>query len=314
MKVLVTGGCGFVGSHLSEELLARGEEVTVIGLTCGLENIKTFQNDVSFSKVDVRNYDHVKRVIQPDIDAIFHLASLVNVDDSRRLPMRFLETNVNGTVNLLESARKAGTDQFIYMSTCEVYGNVPEGKADETHPTDPRSPYAASKFAAERYALSYAHTYGTAPSIKVVRGFNQYGPRQSAEPSGGVIAKFSRALVEEEPLRIYGNGEQTRDYVFVKDTVDALTRVLSTDIPSGEVINIATAEDQSILHIAQSLCKLDGVDPDTKIRFLAGRPGELLRSRGDWAKAHDVLGWQPSTPFQEGLKETLAWYRQNLVS
>lgn len=308
MNILVTGGCGFIGSHLSQKLLEKGEDVHILGLRCGLENIKSFQSDVTFSKIDVRDYLKVSNVVKGDIDAIFHLASLVNVDDSRHFPMRFLETNVTGTVNLLEAARKAGIGQFIYMSTCEVYGNIPMGKANETHPTDPRSPYAASKFAAERYVLSYAHTFGATPTLKIARGFNQYGPRQSSGSSGAVIAKFAAALVNEEPLVVFGKGDQTRDYVFVRDTVDALVRLLYADVPTGDVINIATGEEEAVREIASSLCKLYGADPKESIRNSSDRPGEILRSCGDWTKAKRVLGWSPTTQFQDGLKKTLSWF------
>lgn len=308
MKILVTGGCGFIGSHLCQELLGRGEDVHVLGLRCELENIKSFRSDVTFSKVDVRDYSKVASIVEKDIDAIFHLASLVNVDESRHSPMPFLETNVNGTVNLLEAARKAGIGQFIYMSTCEVYGNIPFGKADEVHPTDPRSPYAASKFAAERYALSYSHTFGANPTIKIARGFNQYGPRQSSGSSGALIPRFATALANDGPLVVFGRGDQTRDYVFVRDTVDALVRLMYADVPTGDVINIATGKEESVKEIAWSLCTLYGADPEERVQFAADRPGEILRSCGDWTKAKRVLGWSPTTQFEDGLKKTLSWF------
>ncbi|MFQ5884215.1 MAG: dTDP-glucose 4,6-dehydratase, partial [Thermoplasmata archaeon] len=260
------------------------------------------------------NYEEVANVVDDDIEAIFHLASLINVDESRDLPMEFFQTNVLGTVNLLEHARIRGVDQFIYMSTCEVYGNVPQGHADENHRTEPRSPYAASKFAAERYILSYAHTYAEGPTMKIVRGFNQYGPRQDSGPKGGVIAKFARWLINEKPITIYGSGEQTRDYVFVKDTVGALVQVLNAEIPSGDIINIATGKDRSIKSIAWSMCELENVDPKQRVKFAPGRPGELLRSCGDWSKAREVLGWRPRTEFEEGLRRTLVWYKENSPS
>ena len=308
MAILVTGGCGFIGSHLSEELLSRGCEVRVLGLRCGQENIRTFQDEVSFSRVDVRDYEKVTNAVDDEIEVIFHLASLVNVDESREMPLEFLTTNVTGTVNLLERARIKGIKKFIYMSTCEVYGNIPTGRATESHPTDPRSPYAASKFAAERYLLSYAHTYPEGPTINIVRGFNQFGPRQNSGPDGAVIAKFARSLVNGESLSIFGKGEQTRDYVFVEDTVDALVRVLEAELPTGDVTNVATGKERSVHEIAVSMCELENADPERRIRFAADRPGEILRSCGDWSKAAEILGWKPSTSFKEGLSKTLTWF------
>ncbi|MFQ5911154.1 MAG: dTDP-glucose 4,6-dehydratase [Thermoplasmata archaeon] len=310
MAVLVTGGCGFIGSHLSEGLLERGHEVRVIGLRCDRQNMRSFQDDVSFTKVDVRNYEHVSNIVDDDIEAIYHLASLINVDESRETPMEFLQTNVVGTVNLLECARIMQVPQFIYMSSCEVYGNIPKGKANEKHPTEPRSPYAASKFAAERYILSYAHTYSGEPTVKIVRGFNQYGPRQNSGSRGAVIAKFAKALLGDEGVTIYGRGDQTRDYVFVKDTVDALVRVLEAKIPSGEIINVATGRDRAIRDIAWAMCEHLDIDPEERVSFIEERPGEIIRSCGDWTRARQVLGWKPRTEFEDGLEQTLAWFKQ----
>lgn len=307
MSILVTGGCGFIGSHLVEELLRRGREVTVLGNNCQLENLQAVQGRYKSIRGDIRDKEVINRAIDQDVEGILHLAALINVDQSIHSPELFLDTNVIATVHIMDTARKRNIPKLLYMSTCEVYGNIPEGRADEEHPTNPRSPYAASKFAAERYLLAYASTYDR-PNIVVVRGFNQFGPRQNAGQNGAVIPKFITRLLGNGKLQLHGDGSQTRDYVYVKDTVRGLADAFEHETPNGEVINLATGIETSIKELAVAVCKLAGKDPGDYIEFVKDRPGQLVRSCGDYSKAKRLLGWAPSLPFEQRLTETFDWY------
>jgi len=307
MSILVIGGCGFIGSHLVEELLQRGNKVTVVGFHCHLENLAHLEGKYKSIRGDIRDKDFIDSVIDADVEGILHLAALINVDQSIQSPKLFFHTNVMATVNIMEAARKRNVPKLLYMSTCEVYGNIPRGKADETHPTNPRSPYAASKFAAERYLLAYSYTYDK-PRIAIIRGFNQYGPRQSAGQTGAVIPKFITKLLRSQKIQVHGDGNQTRDYVHVKDTVRGIANAFGKSLPNGEVINLATGVETSIKDIAVATCRLAGRDPQKYVEFVEDRPGQLLRSCGDYSKAERLLSWQPTVPFEKGLSLTFEWY------
>ena len=304
---MVIGGCGFIGSHMVEELLQRGNEVTVVGCHCQLENLEDVKGMFKYIRGDITDKDFVDSLIDADVEGILHLAALINVDQSIESPELFLDTNVVATVNIMEAARRRGIHKLLYMSTCEVYGNIPSGKADESHPTDPRSPYAASKFAAERYLLAYSYTYDK-PKMIIIRGFNQYGPRQNAGRGGAVIPRSIIRLLNGQKIRVHGDGNQTRDYVYVKDTVKGIADAFQTNLPNGEVINLATGVETSIRDIAVATCKLAGKDPQEYIEFVKDRPGQLMRSCGDYSKAKKLLDWQPMVPFNKGLSLTFDWY------
>jgi dTDP-glucose 4,6-dehydratase len=307
MSILVIGGCGFIGSHLVEELLRRGREVTVVGCHCHLENLEAVEGTFRSIRGDITDRDFVDSLIDADVEGILHLAALINVDQSIQSPELFLDTNVVATVNIMEAARRRNIRKFLHMSTCEVYGNIPSGKADEGHPTDPRSPYAASKFAAERYLLAYSYTYHK-PNIVIIRGFNQYGPRQNAGRGGAVIPRAITRLLDGRKIQVHGDGSQTRDYVYVKDTVRGIADAFEISLPNGEVINLATGVETSIRDIALATCRLAGKDPQEYVEFVRDRPGQLMRSCGDYRKAQRILGWQPTVPFNEGLSLTFEWY------
>lgn len=308
MNIVVVGGCGFIGSHLSEELIRRGHNVEIIGFNCQEENLVSMKGRYKFIRVDITDRAGVREAINANVDGVIHLAALINVDQSIQYPRLFFATNVAGTFNVLEAVSEKRIPKLLYMSTCEVYGNIPEGKATESHPTNPRSPYAASKFAAERYLLSYAYTYRE-PKITIVRGFNQYGTRQNPGSKGAVIPIFITRLLRGENILIHGDGSQTRDYVYVNDTVKGLANAFEKDLPSGEIINLATGTDTSIKEVATMICKLLGKNPEEHMEFIEDRPGQIMRSCGDYSKAKELLGWAPETPLDRGLKTCIEWYK-----
>lgn len=309
-RILVTGGTGFIGSHLAEELIRRGNEVIVMDHHCKWENLETIKGQFKFIRGDIRDKNAVNKAIDADVEGVLHLAALVNVDQSMQSPDLFFGTNVMGTVNIIEAARKRNIPKFLYLSTAEVYGNIPHGKADGSHPTNPRSPYAASKFAAERYLLAYSFAYND-PKIVIIRGFNQYGPKQNAGKYGAVIAKFITKLLAGQKIQVHGSGNQSRDYIYVRDTVRGIADAFEKNLPSGEVINLATGVDTSIRDIAVAICRLAGKQPEKYIEFVKDRPGQVMRSCGDYSKAKTLLGWEPTIPFDEGLCSTFEWYVRN---
>ncbi len=310
MRILVTGGCGFIGSHVVDELTARGHQVEVLSRpNCNLSNIHSHKNIVHHN-ADITNRDKVFREIDEKLDGVINMSALVNVDQSRNEPLRFFDVNVGGAVNVMEAVRRKKIPRFLQMSTCEVYGNIPKGKATETHPLEPLSPYAVSKFAAERYVLAYAHSYPEM-GIRIVRGFNQYGPRQSAATFGAVIPKFISSILNGGKLKVFGGGKQTRDYVFVKDTARGIADAFEKELPSGEIVNLATGRDESINEIAEAICKMARKPPSEFIEHVTARPGELMRSAGDSSKAAKLLNWKPEVEFEEGIKLTYDWFKEH---
>ncbi len=310
-KVIVTGGCGFIGSHAVDELLARGYEVRIISRPqCDMKNIQHVKDRVEHVDCDVTDYSKLNKEIGEDIVGVVHFAALVNVDQSLQDPWPFFDVNVRGTLNLLKIAKEKNIPKFLHMSTCEVYGTV-NGFADENHQVNPRSPYAVSKLAAEKLVMAHFYSYQN-PRVVIPRGFNQFGPRQSAAKFGAVIPKFITAALRGEKLTIFGSGDQKRDYVYVKDTTRGIFDAFDKDIPSGEVINLGSGKTISINEIAEKICELTGRDPKKTIVHIQDRPGEVSSFGGDSTKAKKLLGWEPKYSFDQGLKETVEWFKQNI--
>jgi len=306
MKVLVTGGAGFLGSHIVEMLLAKGHTVRVLDrMRPG--KVRHLIDEIGFVCGDLRKLEDCREAVQ-DVDAIIHLAALINVDHSRREPLEFYETNVRGTMNLLEAARvEPSVKKLVYMSTAEVYGSS-EGILKETALCDTRSPYAASKYAGERYCLSYYYTYGE-PEITIIRGFNMYGPRQSYGSKGAVIAIFTTLALMGKPPVVFGSGEQCRDYVYVKDTARGVIEATLTEGLGGEIINLASGKTVTVNEIVKAVLEITGSKHE--IEHAPARPGELWKSRGDADKARRLLGWVPTVGFREGLQATVEYFRNS---
>lgn len=304
MKILVTGGAGFLGSHICDMLLEKGHEVRVLDRMCP-GKVGHITDRIEFVCGDIRRLEDCRKAIQ-DVDAIIHLAALINVNHSIREPLDFYETNVRGTMNVLESARhEPSVKKVVYMSTAEVYGFC-EGMVNETALCDTRSPYAASKYAGERYCLSYYHTYGE-PEVTIIRGFNMYGPRQSYGSKGAVIAIFTTLALMGKPPVVFGSGEQCRDYVFVKDTARGVIEATLKEGLGGEIINLASGKTVTVNEIAEAVLEITGSKHE--IDYAPTRPGELFKSCGDADKAQHLLGWVPTVGFNEGLQTTVEYFK-----
>ena len=301
MRILVTGGAGFQGSHVAEQCLRAGHRVTVLN-TFSEEaegNINSFAKDVSVVWGSVTDQEIVTKSVR-DHDAVIHLAARINVDESIQSPYDFLFVNVTGTYNVLEAVKKYGS-RLIYASSCEVYGSsATVSPADETADLRPHSPYAASKVAADRLCFAYWKTYGV--HVTIVRPCNIYGPRQKGGQGGAVIPIFVERALGHSPLVVYGSGEQRREYMYVDDLVAIYMLALGRDDLDGEVINAGTGESPSIKEIADFISKR----LDTTFEHGPARSGEVMGFSLDSSKARE-LGFSPQLTFWEGLERYINW-------
>ena len=305
-KVLVTGGAGFIGSHLVDKLVNDGYEVTVLdNLSTGnLENIKAHLNRASFRfvKGDIRDIQTI-RAASKNAKSIFHLAAITSVPFSIENPEITMEVNLNGTKNLLENAALNRVEQFIYVSSCAVYGNPVYLPVDEKHPTNPKSPYGASKLRAEQECIKFGEKCGFRTTI--LRLFNVYGPRQRCGDYGGVMAQFINKLRNNEPPIIYGDGSQTRDFIHINDVIKAFILALKDKNTSGgSIFNIASGKPTSINELAQVLIDLLG-SKQVKPEHLKARRGDIKYSYADIKKAQTTLGFKPKISLKEGLSTLL---------
>ena len=294
---LVTGGAGFIGSHLCRKLENLGHKVV------SLDNmLHPCQNPFGSKFADVRYSQDIAQYFK-GCDACFHLAAQISVDRSIHSPQETIDININGTLNMLELCRKHDV-KLVFASTSEVYGTSQSAKMNEDHPLDAQSPYGASKVAADRLCKSYIDTYGM--RIVILRNFNTFGPYQNDDSYGGVIARFTKAAIAGEDLNIFGSGEQERDYMWVDDAVNAYIKVMSQkgvyNAGSGATINV-----NRIAQIIKGTLK-----SKSKIVHVSGRPGEVQRLCCD-ARKIKALGWKPKISIEEGIKKYVEFYKNSFL-
>ena len=295
LRILVTGGAGFQGSHIVEEFLQLGHRVSILNTYSNeaLTNLASFEDRVSVVWGSVTDNEIVMKTTR-EHDVVVHLAARIHVDQSARAPGKVLDVNVTGTYNILEAVREYGS-RLIYSSSCEVYGASLSGPTTEASELRPHSPYAASKAAADRLCFAYWKTYGT--DVTIVRPCNIYGPRQRSGPAGAVIPIFVSRALEGKNLVVYGTGEQTREYMHVKDLANAYCIVLDRTDLAGQAINFGTGENPSIKEIAEFIAQKLGTD----VEYGPARPGEVSRFELSSEKAN-LMGFTPRIPFWEGLE------------
>jgi UDP-glucose 4-epimerase len=306
MRALVTGGAGFIGSHLVEELLRMGASVRVLdNFSSGKrENLEAFHGDLEILEGDLRDEEAVKAAIR-DVELVFHLAAFISVPQSMVDPEECFAVNVAGTIKLLEAARRAGVHKIVLSSSTAVYGNPDTFPTGEEAPQRPLSPYALSKQVNELYARLYTQTFNL--PVTALRYFNVYGPRQRPDSDyAAAISIFTRRLVNGEPITIFGDGKQSRDFIFVKDVVRANLRASESD-SAGEVFNVCTGCETSLLDLLETLSEVFPRQPE--VRFKAPRPGDIYRSKGDPEKAAAILGFRASTSLTSGLAQTIQWMK-----
>jgi dTDP-glucose 4,6-dehydratase len=313
MRVLVTGGAGFIPSNLIRHLLAETpyDVVSLDALTYAgnVENLTDVMSHprLAFVHGDIRDAALVRDVVS-QVDVIVNAAAESHVEKSiEDGASEFVTTNVVGTQVLLDAIRDAPVERFVLISSSEVYGTAETAPMAEEHPLNPRSPYAATKAGADRLAYSYFVTYGL--PIVIVRPFNNYGPRQHPEK---VVPRFITQALREEPLTVHGDGHASRDWLYVFDDAEAIEAVIAAPIEdvAGEVVNVATGVDISVGEIADLVLDVLGKPPDLK-HFVDERPGQVDRHIGSTEKAERLVGWRARTSFEDGLERTVSWYREN---
>lgn len=298
-RCLVTGGAGFIGSHLVDALLARGDVVRVLDdLSSGhIENLPPNQERLQFIEGDIRDESAVRRAVA-GVETIFHLAAMVSVPQSMAEPRQAELINGVGTLNLLEAARAAGVRRLVLSSTCAIYGDDPTLPKTEAMPAEPKSPYAISKLAAELYCRLFADAFGL--ETVVLRYFNVFGPRQDpSSPYSGVISIFVDRLSQGLPVTVYGTGEQTRDFVFVSDVVRANLLAVESAGAVGQIFNIGTGRAVTVNRLFDSLARILRYEGQPSYR--PARPGDILHSYGDPSLAGAVLNWIPQFSLDAGL-------------
>jgi nucleoside-diphosphate-sugar epimerase len=312
-KVLVTGGAGFIGSHLVDRLLGEGFEVTVLDdFSRGqMQNIKAHINleELHLVRGDVKDASTVKEVIV-GVDAVFHEAALVDVPLSVQNPVLFNDVNLVGTLNLLKASLDSDVKRFIFASSAAVYGDSKPARKSENTPCKPRSPYAVSKLAAENYVKIFNELYGL--ETVSLRYFNVYGPRQVAGSSyNAVITSFISRLLCEQPPIIYGDGKQTRDFVHVDDVVSANLLALESRNAVCEVFNIASGTSVSVSELAKILQQIAN-EERLKPIFAENRPGDIKHCLGDIGKAEELLGFHPEIRLEAGLSKLVEWFTHTM--
>ncbi len=294
--ILVTGGAGFIGSHLVRRLLELGNSVRVLdNLSTGRkQNLTRLAGDLQLVIGDIRDLQSTRKAVE-GIDVVVHLAALIDVNESIEQPLLYHDVNSTGTLNLLESSR-GKVAKFILASTAAVYGNPVRLPISEDHPLSPVSPYAASKLSAENYCLAYHNSYDL--KATVLRLFNVYGPGQNSRGYSGVVTRFIDRIRRNLPPEIFGDGKQTRDFIFVDDAVRSIIRAIECDIPG--IYNVATGHSVSIRHLADLL--LDLTDrKDLGIVFGNRRPEDIVDSLADTSKSSNAFCIKRRVDLREGL-------------
>lgn len=304
---LVTGGAGFIGSHLAEALVDRGFRVRILDdFSSGKEeNLSAFVDRVDLIRGDIRDPGVVGRAVQ-GAEYVFHLAAAASVPRSIEDPAGVHAVNVTGTLNLLLASRNSGVKRFVYAGSSSAYGESEVLPKHEGLPRDVRSPYAASKLAAEDYCKVFHHVFGM--ETVTLRYFNVFGPRQDPDsPYAAVIPLFVTALLEGGRPQVHGDGEQTRDFTYVANVVEANILASEARDVSGTVINVACGERYSLNDLLRGLADILGtsVTPET----LPSRPGDIRHSMADITRARELLGYEPKISFQEGIRRTVDWHR-----
>jgi len=303
---LVTGGAGFIGSHLSEELIRRGHRVRVVDslITGKRHNLKHLP-EVEFVEADLADFAACARAVE-GVDYVLHQAAIPSVPRSVKDPITSNRANIDASINILVAARDAGVKRLVYAGSSSAYGDTPTLPKREDMPTKPLSPYALQKLVAEQYCQMFTRLYGF--ETVTIRYFNVFGPRQDpGSPYSGVISLFSTALLDDRRPTIYGDGEQTRDFTYVANVVDGVLRACAAPHAAGEVINVATGGRISLNDLLRTMNQIVGTA--VQALYAEARVGDVRDSQADISKARRLLGYAPLVSLEEGLRRTLEWCR-----
>jgi len=317
MKVLITGGAGFIGSHLAEAILAAGHRVVVI------DNESTGKRDnvpigAAFIRGDVASLRDLESAFEGGLDAVCHIAGQVSIIRSFTDPAADLRTNVQGTINVLQLCLKHNVPRLLYASSMTNYGQTEVLPIPETHPCEPISYYGITKYAAERYVQTTASrvdlTFGF--HVTSFRMYNVYGPRQALDnPYQGVLGIFLGNLLKGEPITIFGDGEQSRDFIYIDDVVRAWVTALENERTYGRVFNIGSGRRLTINQLANAVLHAFHQSRSSwEVRYLPARPGEQRHVEADIRSVASAMAWKPATSFEHGLSETLRWATKSAAS
>lgn len=313
-SVLVTGGAGFIGSHLVDRIITEEPEALIVVddfFVGNMENLEEAREQADYLTVypqDAGDYEKMKEILSVyGIDVIFDLAT-VPLPASLEMPRWTYETNVKRCLTLCELMREGYCDVLIHYSSSEAYGSLKYEPMDEEHPWNPTTPYAASKAAEDHLVFSYYHTFGI--EMTIVRPFNNYGPRQNIKKYAGVIPLAIKRILNGKSPVIYGDGTQTRDYIYVSDTIDATIDVYNRTVTRGKVLNIASGKERTINEVVAAVA--DYLNWKAPLIYLEPRPGDVRRHFADISLAQKLIGFSPRVSFKEGVAVTVEWYKKML--
>jgi UDP-glucose 4-epimerase len=301
-RALVTGGAGFIGSNLVRALLERGDDVRVLdnfstGNRANLDGL-----DVEMAEGELRSYERVHNAVRGS-EVVYHLGALGSVPRSVQDPLTSSAVNVEGTLNVLLAARDEGVRRVVFSSSSSVYGATRELPVQESLAADPISPYGVAKLAAERYCISFSRVYDSFESV-VLRYFNVFGPRQSPfSQYAAMVPLFITAIATGDPVTIFGDGEQSRDFTYIENVVDATMRAAHAEGANGRIFNVAAGSPASVNAVAESIGRIVG--KPVKSTYAPPRPGDIRDSWADVSAARDVLGYTPSADLEQGLRRTI---------
>lgn len=309
-RILVTGGAGFIGSHLVDAIAQENDMVVLDDFSSGeRKNLERWEkaDNVRIVEGDIQDKGTVERCMK-GVDLVFHLAVRclrLSIKD----PYSVHEVNATGTLNVCDAALRENVERFVYISSSEVYGSAKYTPMDEKHPLDPTTPYGASKAAGDLYASSFYHTHGL--QTVVVRPFNVYGPRSHTEgPYGEVIPRFVASAMKGEPPTVFGDGTQSRDFTYVSDTVGGIRLCAEKDVV-GEVLNIGHGDDLKINEVAKIILGVLGRDVGPE--HTDPRPGDVYQLYADISKANKLLGYKPKVGFREGIEKYVDWIKEEKI-
>ena len=304
---LVTGGAGFIGSHIAEALVKRGDRVRVLdNLSTGKrENMAHIADEIEFIEGDIRDYDITRRAME-GVNIAFHEAAIPSVPRSVKDPQFNHENNVNGTFNVLMAARDAGVKRVVFAASSSAYGETEVLPKQEEMLPSPLSPYAVAKLVGEFYCQVFTRAYGL--ETVSLRYFNVFGPRQDpSSPYSGVISKFITTLLQGQTPVIYGDGEQSRDFTYIDNVVAANLRAAEAEEAVGQVMNLGLCERTTLNQLLEELQRIIGTSLAPK--YEETRPGDIRHSLADITRAEELLGYRPAVGLAEGLRRTVEWYR-----
>ena len=309
-KYLVTGGAGFIGSHITEELLKRGEQVRVLDnfLTGKKENLAPFLADIDLFEGDIRDYAQCQKAVK-GIDYVLHQAALPSVPRSVSDPIFSNEINITGTLNMLTASKDAGIKSFVFASSSSIYGDDQRLPKKEGHEGNPLSPYALGKLTGEHYCRIFSQLYGF--NTVSLRYFNIFGPKQDPTSEyAAAIPKFVTKILNNKQPIIYGDGEQSRDFTYVSNVVEANILASTAENVAGEAFNIACGSRTTVNVLVDEIKTF--LDKNMPSYYREPRPGDVRHSHADISKAEEMLIYKPLVTFSIGLEKTLTWYKENL--